>query len=303
MTPLSTMTTQLTRPIAFVLGGGGSLGAMQIGMLEALAEQDIVPDIVVGTSVGAINGALVAVDPRGAAHRLAHAWSQFDAQGVFPHGLLRSAHALRTHPTHVYAGGGLAAVLAGSIPHDMTFEDLRVPLSVVTTEVATGDVVTLTEGLLLPALLASSAIPGIFPPVRVEGSLLYDGGLVANVPVLQAAAGGARSIVVLDCMFPGHPPIAPRSLADAMFFAVTVVAKQQTAAALAALPADISVLDLPGPAPIAISPLNFTHTLHFIDAAYGAARAFLESRIGAASAPTRSARPVGSPAAFAGEAT
>jgi NTE family protein len=88
-----------------------------------------------------------------------------------------------------------------------------------------------------------------------------------------------------------------------MFFAVTVVAKQQTAAALAALPADISVLDLPGPAPIAISPLNFTHTLHFIDAAYGAARAFLESRIGAASAPTRSARPVGSPAAFAGEAT
>jgi NTE family protein len=288
MAHLSTVTAQLPHPVAFVLGGGGSLGAMQVGMLEALEERDIVPDIVVGTSVGAINGAMVAMDPRGAAHRLAHMWSQFDSQRVFPHGLLRSAHGLRTHPTHVYTGGGLAAVLAGSIPHGMTFKDLRVPFSVVVTEVATGNAATLTEGLLLPALLASSAIPGIFPPVRIEGRLLYDGGIVANVPVVQAAAGGARSIVILDCLFPGHAPIAPTSLAEAMYFAATAAARQQTTSAIAALPPDVSILYLPGPAPIAVSPLNFIHTLRFIETGYAAARTFLDSRSIDAAAATKS---------------
>ncbi|MGA7987560.1 MAG: patatin-like phospholipase family protein [Candidatus Dormiibacterota bacterium] len=300
MSNLSTPTTELSHPIAFVLSGGGSLGAIQVGMLEALAEQEIIPDIVAGTSVGAINGAMVAMDPRGAAHRLAHAWLEFDSRRVFPHGLLRNAHALRTHPTHVYAGGGLAAILADSVPEDMTFEALRVPLNVVTTDVATGDAVTLTQGPILPALLASSAIPGVFPAVRIEGRLLYDGGLVANVPVLQAAAGGARSIVILDCLFPGHAPIRPASLADAMFFAATVVARQQTAAAIASLPADIAVLSLPGPDPIAVSPLNFSHTLQFIDRAYDAARAFLERRIGA---PSLMARPAGAPAALVSRAS
>src|SRR5579864_7744640 len=261
MARLSTVIAQLPHPVAFVLGGGGSLGAMQVGMLEALAERGIVPDIVVGTSVGAINGAMVALDPQGAAHRLAHMWSQFDSQQVFPHGLLRSAFGFRTHPTHVYTGDGLAGVLAGSIPHHMTFEDLRIPFSVVATEVATGDPATFTEGPLLPALLASSAIPGIFPPVCIDGRLLYDGGIVANVPVVPAAAGGARSIVILDCLFPGHPPIAPNSIAEAMFFAATAAARQQTASAIAALAPDLPILYLPGPAPIAVSPLNFIHTL------------------------------------------
>ena len=286
---------QLARPIAFVLGGGGSLGAMQIGMLEALSEQDIVPDLVVGTSVGAINGAMVALDPQGAAHRLAHTWSQFEAQRVFPHGLLRGANALRTHPTHIYAGDGLAAVLAGSIPRDMTFDELPVPFRAIATDVASGEAETLRSGQLLPALLASSAIPGIFPPVEREGHLLYDGGLVANVPVLQAAAGGARSIVILDCMFPGHHPVPPVSLAAAMFFAATAVAKQQTASALAALPGDITVLSLPGPAPIVVSPLNFKHTLQFIDTAYAAARAFLEGPMGARNATTDATPLVGTP--------
>ena len=276
---------QLNSPIAFVLSGGGSLGAMQIGMLEALEEWGVVPDLVVGTSVGAINGAVVAADPRGAAHRLAHAWAQFDSRRVFPHGLLRGAQALRRHATHVYAGAGLAAVLAANIPRDMTFADLAVPLRVVTTDAVTGHEQALTSGHLIPSLMASSAIPGVFPAVEIEGHRLYDGGLVANVPVLQAVAGGARSIVILDCLFPGHPPVTPTSLPEAMLFAATVVAKQQTAAALAALPADISVLYLPGPRPTAVSPLNFSHTLHLIEAAYTAARAYLDSRSSAYTVP------------------
>jgi NTE family protein len=86
---------QLEKPVAFVLGGGGSLGAMQVGMLEALAEHAIVPDLVVGTSVGAINGAIVAADPQGAAHRLAHSWSRLDSSQVFPHSVIGPLRALR----------------------------------------------------------------------------------------------------------------------------------------------------------------------------------------------------------------
>lgn len=265
----------LPRPVAFVLGGGGSLGAIQVGMLEALAERGIVPDLVVGTSVGAINGAVMADDPDGAAERLAHAWAHFDADRVFPRGVIGRVRTLHEHHNHLYLELGLAALLAEHLPTGATIEGGALPLRVVTTDVATGEPVVLTSGPLLPALMASAAVPGVFPPVERDGRLLYDGGLVANVPVQQAVHAGARSLVVLDCTFPGQPPIRPTTLLDAILFSAMVVLRQQTAAALAAVPADVPVLQLPGPAPLPVSPLDFDHTLTLMDFAYDAARAYL----------------------------
>jgi NTE family protein len=92
---------ELEKPVAFVRGGRGSVGSMQVGMLEALAEHTIVPDLVVGTCVGAINGAILAADPQGAAHRLAHSWSGLDASEVFPRSVMGPLRALRERRNHL----------------------------------------------------------------------------------------------------------------------------------------------------------------------------------------------------------
>jgi NTE family protein len=166
----------LEKPVAFVLGGGGSLGAMQVGMLEALAEHAIVPDLVVGTSVGAINGAVLAADPQGAAHRLAHSWSRLDPSRVFPRSIIGPLRALRERHIQLVSESGLAKILSENLPSGATFDDLAVPLRVVTTDAATGEALVISSGPLVPALLASAAIPGIFPPVERDGRFLYDGG-------------------------------------------------------------------------------------------------------------------------------
>jgi hypothetical protein len=119
---------ELEKPVAFVLGGGGSLGAMQVGMLEALAEHAIVPDLVVGTSVGAINGAILAADPQGAAHRLAHSWSRLDPSRVVPRSVIGTLRARREQHNHLVSASGLARILIENLPSGASFDHLAVPL-------------------------------------------------------------------------------------------------------------------------------------------------------------------------------
>jgi NTE family protein len=202
---------ELPRPVGYVLGGGGSLGAVQVGMLQALGERDVPPDIVTGTSVGSLNGAVLAMDPKSAANRLSHMWARLSRERVFPGGLLAQARTLQHTRTHLFPSTGLASVIGEFIGADLTFADLALPFAAITTDIATARPHVLRDGLLLPALLASSAIPGIYPPVELGPLRLYDGGLVANVPMGQAVAMGARSLVVLDCNFPGNVPEVSRS--------------------------------------------------------------------------------------------
>ena len=186
----------LPRPVGYVLGGGGSLGAIQVGMLQALAEHDIAPDLVAGTSVGSLNGAVVARDPKSAASRLSHLWARITREQVFPGGLLAQVRTLQHSKTHLFPSTGLAAVIADFLGAGTTFADLALPFAAIAMDVATARPHVLREGPLVPALLASAAMPGIFAPVRLGTFRLYDGGLVANVPMQQAVAMGARSLVV-----------------------------------------------------------------------------------------------------------
>jgi hypothetical protein len=173
----------LPRPVGYVLGGGGSLGAVQVGMLQALGEHDIVPGVVAGTSVGSLNGAVVALDPKGAANRLSHLWVRLTRGDVFPGGLLAQARTLQRTKTHLFPNTGLAAVITQFLGTAITFADLPLPFAAVAMDIATARPHVLREGPLLPALLASTAIPGIFPPVQFGSLQLYDGGLVSNVPM------------------------------------------------------------------------------------------------------------------------
>ena len=265
----------LARPVAFVLGGGGSLGAVQVGMLEALAERGVTPDLVIGTSVGSLNGAVIALDPTSAANRLSHAWARLTRDQIFPGGLLAQARTLEREKTHVFPNSGLAKVASDFLGATTTFDDLSLPFAAVTTDVATATPYVIRTGSLLPALLASAAIPGIFPSVDHDGRRLYDGGVVANVPLRQAVAMGARSVVVLDCTFPGQLLPPPESLVETVLFTAMVTMRYQTLLEAPLVAAQMPVVYLPGPVACRCSPFNFKLTETLIEGAYEATRSFL----------------------------
>ena len=122
----------LPRPVGYVLGGGGSLGAVQVGMLQALGERDIPPDIVAGTSVGSLNGAVLAQHPKSAANRLSHLWAKMTRDRVFPGGLLSQARTLQHTRTHLFPSTGLAATISDFIGSELTFADLALPFAAIT---------------------------------------------------------------------------------------------------------------------------------------------------------------------------
>jgi len=268
-------TPLLPRPVGFVLGGGGSLGAVQVGMLQALTELGIFPDLVIGTSVGSLNGSVVAHDPRTAANRLSRIWPKITRRMVFPGSPLAQIRTLQHERTHLFPNTGVQRVINTYLRPEGTFAALPLPFGAVTTDVATGTPHVLSEGALLPALLASTAIPGIFPSVSVNGRQLYDGGVVANVPVTQALAMGARSLVVLDAVFPGRLPWPPKTIAETLLFTAMVTMRTQSALETPLAASQVPVVYLPGPPLHRVSPLEFDHTALLIAGGYRASMAFL----------------------------
>jgi len=223
---------RLPRPTAFVLGGGGSWGALQLGMLQALARTDLTPDLVVGTSVGSLNGALLAADPAQAVARLEALWPNVTRMEVFPGGILRAVRTLTTAKAWIFDNEPLTDYLTNALPA-RTFEELPVPFVAVATDFATGALAELDSGDLRSALLASSAIPGIYPWVERGGHRLVDGGLVANVPITVAVRRGARSVVVLDCGLQGVRTGQATTLAEVLAQSSAIFARRQIADDLA----------------------------------------------------------------------
>ena len=181
----------LPRPVAVAVGGGGVLGAAHVGVGYALEEQGFVPDLVVGTSVGALTGAIAAAHPDGSAQWLDDVWTHLHRREVFPFGYLTSARA------SLFTDRGLRRLIArAELPSQI--EDLPIPFAAVAMDLVTGAEVLLDHGNLESALLASAAIPGALPPVTRDGRTLVDGGVVAYVPVRAAELAGAASVVVLS---------------------------------------------------------------------------------------------------------
>lgn len=270
---MSAVAEQLPRPVAFVLGGGASLGAVQVGMLQALDEIGLRPDLVVGTSVGALNGAVLAERPDDAATILRKVWSDLERRDLIPRNLLSLVWRLTQSASSLIGPEGMERV-AEQVLRAETFEDLAVPLAAVTLDLDTGARRVLDSGSLLPALLASAAIPGLFPPVTVDGHVLVDGGAVANVPVLEALDRGARSMVVLDCTVPG-PPGAHRTAAEVVTRVVTVQQRVQLEAALSRVTAAVPVVVLDAPAPRSVSRFDFDQTVALMNDALEAVRSQL----------------------------
>jgi len=198
---------------AFVLSGGGARGALQVGALRALMEAGIRPDVVVGTSIGAWNGALLAREPTlTGVDTIAAAWLSAHPTRVLlgmepPANSPVSAHAtmrmlvaarrIAAGHSSLYGDTGLRDFIKRLVG-DLTFEDLALPLRVIATDITHGTRAVFGSGPLGPAILASSAIPGIFPPVRIEDAVYVDGGALDNSSIETALALGARRLFVLD---------------------------------------------------------------------------------------------------------
>jgi NTE family protein len=200
-----TSTSNPTRSPAYVLSGGGNLGALQVGMMYALVEKGLRPGMIVGTSVGAINGAFFASRPDlpGIAE-IARLWSSLRRKDVLGVDLGALLGGFRGRPRHLFDSSSIRRILESFLTFSR-LEDAPIPLTVVATALGTREAVALNSGDAATALLASSAVPRLLPPVEIDGRLLVDGAVVADVPLQQAVALGAREIYVL--------PTAPAQVA------------------------------------------------------------------------------------------
>jgi NTE family protein len=231
---------------ALVLAGGGSRGAIQIGMLQVLAEHGFVPDRIYGASVGAINGVAFAGDPtRAGVERMTEVWLGLNRETVYPQGRLHGPWMYFQQRESVYANSGLRTIIDNGVTYER-LEDSDIPVEVVATSLADGRERWFTYGPVADAVLASSAVPAIFPPVVIDDEQFIDGGVVNNVPVRRAIDAGATRIVVLLCGPPTYLPVIPRRPVEAMYNALMISIHARFARDLSQLPAGVEVIVMSG---------------------------------------------------------
>lgn len=264
----------LPRPLAFVLPGGGALGGYQVGVLRALAEAEVHPDLLVGVSAGAVNAALYAWHPGAAGARyIEQLWRS-----------IRRRDLMRFHPVR------MALAVIGRFPsfldnrHGRRWLELHLgthriehaptPLVLVGTDLRTGGAVAIERGDVVSGVLASSAFPGVYPPVIIDGRMLIDGGVVADIPLDLTAATGAASAVVLQM-----PPLAhdtpPHRALSILFRASTLGVEAHGRTTLRRPPPSLVVVEIPA-APTQVTTFSVDRAASVIDEGYRAARAWLE---------------------------
>jgi NTE family protein len=231
--------------VAFVLGGGGHLGAHEVGMLRALTEREIVPDVVLGTSIGAINGASIAADPSPrAVDRLEEVWTRIESTDAFGGGMLGRLSTLVRTRTHLHENDGLRRLLTDALPVER-IEDLRVPFQCVAASIESASEHWFTDGPLVDAVLASSAVPGVLPPVEIGGEHFVDGGIVNSIPVSRAVDLGARTVYVLHVGRLERPLEPPRWPWEVGLVAFEIARRHRFVGDLARLPSEVTVHVLP----------------------------------------------------------
>ncbi|MCW2548195.1 MAG: hypothetical protein JWN96_2655 [Mycobacterium sp.] len=195
---------------AFVLGGGGLLGAAEVGMLAALTDAGITPDLVLGSSVGALNGAAIAAAPTGeTVKRLTQLWKALGTDGVFASSIFGQLKTLVSSRTHLHSNDRLRELIEEQSPGQL-IEDLEVPFQCVAVSIETARARWFDRGPVSDAVLASCAVPGLLPPVLIDGEHYLDGGLVDSLPLGRAISLGATTIYVLHVGRIERPLAVPR---------------------------------------------------------------------------------------------
>ncbi len=234
-------------PCVFVLSGGGNLGAAQVGMLRAFLAADIVPQAFVACSVGALNATFMAAGPtEDRLDALADIWTNVRREDIFPGGHLKQIANLLRHHDHLHSPGALRDLIQRFAPTG-DLSDLAIPTHVVTTNLGTGEASWWSNGPIVDVLTASTAIPGLFPPVTLNGELHVDGGVLHTVPVVGAGNMIPSRVVVLDVSCHGLDQPVPRSSLGVLLRTFTLARRSRFDLDLAGLdPAcQITVVRLP----------------------------------------------------------
>jgi len=262
-------------PTAFVLSGGASLGSIHVGMLRALADEGITPDLIVGTSVGAVNGGWIASRADAAGIRgLAELWISLSRKDIFPTHPVAGALGMLGRRSHLVSNAGLRRVLADNLQFTR-LQDAPIPLHVVATDVISGTDVLLSSGSAVDAIAASAAIPGVFPPVNIDGRDLMDGGVVNNTPVSHAVALGADQVWVLPTGYSCDLPAAPRTPMNMALHAMTIAVNHRLAVDVAHFEQSVDLRVIRPLCPVAISGLDFSQAATLIERSHAETRSWL----------------------------
>ena len=276
---------------AFVLSGGGNLGALQVGMLRALTEHGIVPDLVLGCSVGALNGATFARAPTLAGvERMAANWLSIDGLTLMPSGRLPSAIQLLRKGESLHGNSGLVESIETMLGDQRDFADLLVPFQCVATSVETSMGHWFTEGDLVESILASAALPAVYPPVTIDGVRYVDGGVVDNVPIARAVELGCTRIFVIQVGPHGRPEAEIRRPVDGALLAYWLARNNRFARDLASLPDGVEAIVLPPGERPDLKYHDFTETEALIEQGYSNTSSFLMQRAAEVAARTEASR-------------
>ena len=264
-----------TGTVALVLSGGGNHGAVQVGMLRALSEHGIRPDLVVGCSIGALNGVAFAQDPtpEGIA-RLDRLWRGIGEAGILPSSVF-NAIALARKGESIHTNDRLRGLIEGLLQHEH-FEDLSLPYQCVATDVLGAREVWFSSGGLVDPILASTALPGILPSVEIEGVRYLDGAIVNDVPITRAVALGAQTIYVLHCGTIDRPRPEPKRPLDVVVQAYWIARRHRFKRDLESLPSGVEAIVLPTGDTPTLRYNDFTHSAELVRAAHRAAQQFLD---------------------------
>jgi NTE family protein len=268
--------------VGFVLGGGGNLGDVEVGMLQALLERGIVPDLVVGTSVGALNGAAIAADPSPeTVERLRNAWLTLGEEKIFASPFAGAGTLLRKG-THLHSNLGLRGMIERLLPV-RDFSELKVPFQCVAASIERAAEQWFSEGPVTDAILASAAVPGLLPPVEIGGEHYVDGGIVNSIPVDRAVELGATEVYIMQVGRIERPLQPPRNLLQVATVSFEIARRHRFARGMASLPVGVEshVLptgdDGPGPDSVQLRYRNFSNAARRIDRAYDATVAYLDA--------------------------
>ncbi len=267
---------------AFVLGGGGRWGAVEVGMLKALDQAGVAPDLVLGTSIGAFNGSVIADDPGSdGVKRLADFWDEVSGADLFKGWFGRYKNMATLKPA-IHDTSEMKALLERLHGPSRLIEDLTIPFQCVAASIERAAEHWFTSGPLVTALLASSAVPALFPPVRVGDEHFYDGGLVNSVPLTRAVDLGASVVYVLQVGRVESPLRPPRRLYESALISFEIARRHRFTTTLDNLPVGVEVHLLPSGNPVAFDDRRQLRwrktgdTSGLIDVAYQASSQYLE---------------------------
>jgi NTE family protein len=264
-------------PIGFVLSGGASLGAIQVGMLRALYERGISPDLIVGTSAGALNGAYIASRPQSieTADALGEIWRGLRRGQGFPLNPLTGLIGFLGTRDHLVPASGLHRLIRRHVEHER-LGDMPVALHLIAVDVVSGEELRLSSGPSVEAVLASASIPAVLPPVSWNGRELMDGGVANNSPVSHAIELGAQEIYVLPTGNACALDEPPRSALAMALHAVSLLTQRRLIDDIERYRGQAKLIVLPPPCPLAIPPIDFAHADTLIQRSYSDAREFLD---------------------------